>query len=143
VANIDTVKSITDNLQTVCQGEGIKFSRKTYEEPKDIPASLIPLGEIFYNAETFEHTHGQKAGYAEIDYTLRITFKERDSQVLMRKQQEWVHKLRDALTVNALNIGNLASSQLVSWVNTESAETEDEIDWSRVNYLIKIRYREI
>jgi hypothetical protein len=143
MSNFDTVKSITDNLQTICQGEGIKFSRKTFEEPKNVPAALIPLGEIYYDVENFDQTHGQRASFAEVDYTVKIILKERDSRVLMRQQQEWVHKLRDAITVNALNIGDLASSKLVSWVDmTEGAETEDDVDWSRVNFPITIRYRE-
>ena len=65
MANIDTVKSITDNLQTVLEGQGVRFSRKTFEDEKNIPASLIPFGEIFYQGENFEYTHGQKPEYAE------------------------------------------------------------------------------
>ena len=139
--NIDTVKSITDNLQTVCQAQGIKFTRKTYEEPKNIPASLIPLGEIFYNGQARQHNHGEGPQYITINFSLKVVLKERDLKVMMRKQQEWINKLDDALTVPALNIGELASSQLVSWVSLEEEETEDEVDRSKVNISVDVRFR--
>lgn len=143
MSNIDTVKSITDNLQTVCQAQGIKFSRKTFEEPKNVPAALIPLGEIYYNGQVRQHNHGQGPQYIVINFSLKVVLKERDLQVMMRKQQEWINKLDDAITIQALNIGDLASSQLVSWVSIEEEETDDDIDQSKVNLLVDVRFRRL
>jgi hypothetical protein len=143
MSNFETVKSITDNLQTICQGLGIKFSRKTFEEPKNVPAALIPLGEIYYNGQVRQHNHGQGPQYIVINFSLKVVLKERDLQVMMRKQQEWINKLDDAITIQALNIGALASSQLVSWVSIEEEETDDDIDQSKVNLSVDIRFRRL
>jgi hypothetical protein len=143
MSNFDTANSITDNLQTICQGQGIKFSRKTFEEPKNVPAALIPLGEIYYDGQVRQHNHGQGPQYIVINFSLKVVLKERDLQVMMRKQQEWINKLDDAITIQALNIGDLASSQLVSWVSIEEEETDDDIDQSKVNLSVDVRFRRL
>jgi hypothetical protein len=143
MANIDTVKSISDNLQTVLEAQGIKFSRKSFEDDDQIPASLLPYGEIYYTGEEFEITHSQRPGYADIIYNLRVVLGERNPIDVMRHQQEWVHKLRDALTVNALNVGDLASSKLVALVDTATVSVENEAVRSALNYQVRVRYREL
>src|SRR3989304_9584069 len=144
MANINTVKSITDNLQTVLEGQGVRFSRKTFEDEKNIPASLIPFGEIFYQGENFEYTHGQKPEYAEIDYLVKVILSEKDPIDLMREQETWVHRIREALNVNALNVGNLANSKYVSRVTTEKVSAENRgKNMGFLNYGVRIRYREI
>ena len=142
MADIDTVKSTTDNLQTVLDGLGIKFSRETFDDLSKIPASLIPFGRIFYLGETFEYTHGQKAEYAEVEFSVQVVLKSRDAVDRIRDQQVWVHKLRDGLTVNALNIADLATSKLISRVTTESVTINNISDLSTLDYTIRVRYRE-
>ena len=142
MANIDTVKSVTDNLQTVLDGLGIKFSRETYNDTSKIPASLIPFGQIFYAGESFEYTHGQKAEYAEIEFLIKVRLKSRDPVDRIREQQIWVHKIRDGLTVNALNIADLVTSKLISRVTTESVTINNISDLSTLDISIRVRYRE-
>lgn len=145
MANIDTVKAITDNLETVLKKQGVNFTRKTFDDEKNIPASLIPLGEIRYQGEAFEYTHGERPGYAEAEYALKVVLREREGHDMMREQQKWAHLIRAALTVAALNIGSLVTSKLVSRVTTEAVG----VDNSRTDgiaallYTIKIRYREL
>lgn len=143
MANVDTVKSITDNLQTVLQAQGIKFARKAYDDIKAVPASLLPLGDIFYEGEDFEYTHGQRQGYAELRFVLRVVLRERDHQSLMREKQEWVHRIRGALTVDALNIGDLLSTKSVSRVTASGVEISDSQNTSSLDYTISVRYREV
>ncbi|MEE9615278.1 MAG: hypothetical protein V3W31_10090 [Thermodesulfobacteriota bacterium] len=143
MANVDTVKAITDNLEVVLRGEGIKFSRKVYEDEKSIPASLIPFGRIFYRGESFEHTNGQKPGYVEIEYLASVVLREKDAADLIRRQQEWVHRIREALTVDALNTGELAASKYVSRVDTTGVDMERRDTLAFVNCKITVRYREL
>ncbi|MBI5560558.1 MAG: hypothetical protein HY883_04730 [Deltaproteobacteria bacterium] len=142
MANTDTVNAITDNLHAALQGQGIKFSRKIFEDEKSIPASLIPLGEIFYRGEGFEHTHGQRPGYAEIDYLIRVILNVRDHADSMREGQMWVHKIREALTVATLNTGDLAAMKYVSRVTADRVELENRGNHSFLNYRMRVRYRE-
>ena len=141
-ANFTTIKSITDNVQSVLQGQGLKFSRSTFDDVKLIPASLLPLGEIYYLGEDFQYTHGQRSGYAEANLAIKVILKDTDVASVMRLTQKWIHSVRDALTVNALNIGDLAASKLVSWVEVSGAAAEYNLEYCVVNFKIKIRYRE-
>ena len=141
-ANFTTIKAITDNVQSVLQGQGIKFSRSTFEDEKAIPAALLPLGEIYYRGEEFEYNHGQRAGYSEAIFVIKVTVQDRDMTALMRLAQKWTHAVRDALTVNALNIGDLSASKLVSWVMMESVDIEYKVEYASLTHRMKIRYRE-
>lgn len=143
MGNFETVKAITDNLQKILQAEGVKFSRKAYDDEKSIPASLIPFGGIFYQGEDFEYTHGQRPGYAEVVFRLRVVLKERSPAGLMRSQQQWVHAIREALTVNALNVGDLASTKYVSRVVIKGVDIENRENFAFLNYTAAIRYREV
>ena len=141
--NFATIKSITDNVQSVLQGQGIKFSRKTFDDEKSIPASLIPFGEIYYKSEDFQYTHGQRAGYVEAGFDVKIILRDADAIGLMRLTQKWAHTVRDALTVNALNIVDLVTSKLVSWVEVEGVEIDYKSEYCVLALKVKIRYREI
>ena len=146
MANIDTVKSITANLKTVLQSQGIKFDTKIYDDYESIPSGKLPLGGIIYEGENFEYNHGQRAGYAEIQFLINVIVSETNNEIMTRKMQEWVHKIRSALTVIALNIGDLASSKLVSRVVTidEGVDVEAKTTTiSLLSYPIDVRYREV
>lgn len=144
MGNIETIKSLTDNIQTVLQGLGIKFARKNFEDVKNIPASLFPYGAIFDKGIDWEYTHGQKAGYGVQSFLIWVVDKERNDKVTMRQIQEWVQLIKGALTVNALNIGDLSASKLISWVETIDTDTEHrEEGVSVLNYTIAVRYREL
>ncbi len=61
---------------------------------------------------------------------------------MIRSQQEWVHKVRSALSVIALNTGRLEDSKLVSRVDTQSVNVENNGSTSVLNFKVAIRYRE-
>lgn len=144
MGNLETVKFITDNIETVLKGLGIHFVRKTFEDEKNIPASLLPLGEIRYQGEVFEYTHGERMGYIEAEFALRVTIAERDTVDMMRAQQKWAHSIRGALTINALNIAGLVTSKYVSRVTTAAVEVDNaRTDGvAALGYQLMVRYRE-
>ncbi len=138
----DTVKAITTNLVDVVEAQGIGLSSQAMDEGKNIPASLLPLAEIAYLGERFEYTHGQRAGYAEVEYLLRVFLHQRDALSLMTQQQTWVHRIREALTVESLNQGGLSTSRPVTRVDLKGVRTERKRNLSVINYRIVVRYRE-
>ena len=140
--NFATIKSIMDNVQSVLQAQGIKFSRSTFEDEKNIPAPLLPFGGIYYRGEDFQYTHGQRPGYAEADFFVKVVLRDRDSAELIRSAQKWMHLLRDALTVNAINIEDLAVSKPASLVTVERGDVENKGDMAVLGFKVKIRYRE-
>lgn len=142
MADIATMMAIIANVKTVASGEGIKFSEETYEDVS-IPAALLPYGAVKYDGIEYEYTHGQRAGYAEINLILRVVFKERNIEVLTRELLTWTDRLRDSLTVNALNISDLAASKLVSKVSIEDrVDIENKANRSILTFPIFVRYRE-
>jgi len=142
MSNFDTVTSITDNIQSILKREGIHFLKRTYEDGGAIPASLFPFGEIRYLGETFEEATGERPGYAEAEFRISVAFSGGDPSEVMREAQRWVHMIRGAITVNALNSGGLALPRYVSRVRTLGAEFESKEKFSRVNYKMAVRYRE-
>lgn len=142
MSNFDTIDAITDNLQGVLKKLGVNFARETFEDLNAIPASLLPHGQIFYEREDFEYAHGQKPEYANALFRLRVIIAGQDARLLIREQQKWVHLIREALTVNALNIGGLATSKLINMVSTENVEIENMTAKAALNYRVAVRYRE-
>jgi len=142
LGNYETVKAITDNIRTVLKAEGINFSHTPYDDGKNIPASLMPLGTVNYTGETFEYTHGQRPGYSEADFEIKVVVSERDQVVMTREQQRWVHAIRSVLTVDALNNGGLQDSLYVSRVVSRSVTVEKREYISTITYGLTVRYRE-
>ncbi len=143
MGNADTVKAITDNIRSVLKATGIHFSPNIYEDEKNVPASLIPYGRILYKGETFEYTHGQKAGYAEAGFTIRVLLKDRDHAAMLSAQQMWVHRIRESLTVGSMNTGALAGSRYVTRVTSRGVGVENGVYLSSLVYTVAVRYREV
>lgn len=143
MGNAETVKAITDNIRSVLKSTGIHFSPNIYEDDKNVPASLIPYGRIFYQGEEFEYTHGQRAGYAEAGFIIRVLLKNRDQGSMLRAQQMWAHKIRESLTVGSVNTGALAGSGYVTRVTARGVSVENGVYLSRLIYNVAVRYREV
>lgn len=143
MGNFDTVSAISKNLKSVLRSQGLKFTLKSYGDKSSVPASLIPLGEIDYRGESFEYTHGQRAGYVEASFGVSVTLSERNAASLVREQQEWIHKLRAAITVGALNVDALLASKLVSFVEHGAVNIESSGRLSLLSMELRVRYREV
>lgn len=144
MASIDTVQAITANLKEILEkGAGLKFANKVYEGDTAIPSGFLPLGQIFYQGEDFEYIHGQRPGYAEARFLIRVIHQESNPEKLMRELQELLHKVRASVSaVDALNINDLLTSKEVSRVISESDEINNRAESSILSYQVLIRYRE-
>lgn len=144
MANIDTVEAITDNLESLLKGFKITVEREYTEELKNIPLSKLPLAQLFNTEEDFEYTHGQKPEYSELEFLVRVLLsRDKGSINSMRNHQRKAHEIRDGITINALNIGDLISSKLVSRVTSDSLRYRREDDLNIMDYTLRIRYREL
>lgn len=144
MSDFDTLKAIRDNCITILTGMGIKFTSETNEDDFEVPASTLPRGYLFERDALFENTHGQRSSYAERVILIRVYGKTNDSRVNQDFFSLWITNIRTGLTVNALNIGDLVSSKLVSLVTTESIEIDNSNNegLSFLDYEVLIRYRE-
>ena len=142
MGNIDTVRAITLNLRSALRGEGIKFSTATYKDDKSIPVALIPFGSVYYEGEGFEYTHGERMGYAEAAFRVRVLLRERDPSSMVPLQQKWIHRIRSAVTVTKLNAGALQLSKLVTGVTIKSISIDNKPGISKLSADVTVRYRE-
>ncbi|MEK6792046.1 MAG: hypothetical protein AABY45_10150 [Deltaproteobacteria bacterium] len=142
MSNVETIISITENIRAAAQGEGIVLSPKTNAQARNVPASVMPTGEIVYTGETFEDSYGERPHYVTAGFLIRVEFPERLMEDIMRAQQAAAHKLRGALTVSSLNMGALAESKLVSSVRITEVQAQMKDDIGGVSCVLAVRYRE-
>ncbi|MBI5562755.1 MAG: hypothetical protein HY894_07905 [Deltaproteobacteria bacterium] len=142
MTDFETVSAITENMAAALQSAGIRFTRKGFDDIKNVPATLLPLGEIFYNGETFEVASGERPGYAEAEFTVRVVIGAMEPADAMREQQRTGHGMREALNVSSLNAGSLAADKPVSRVRVERLQAENHRSLSPVNCKVIVRYRE-
>lgn len=138
-----TIGAITENMLEVLGRQGLFFLKKANDDKADIPASLLPAGQLFYKGEVFDATYGQRPTYVEARYLLKVIMREGSPDALIREQQRWCHMIRDALTVEALNINGLSASRLVSRVAVDAFEAHSRKDLSHLACNVTVRYREV
>ena len=143
MSNFDTVSVITDNIHGVLKTTGINFTQKVFDDLEAVPASLLPLGAVYYSGERFESAYGQRPLYAEAEYNIRVLVSGRDEVGLIRELQRWAHTVKEALTVDALNTGSLAVSKPVSRVTVARVDSENHRAVSSLGLRLAVRYREV
>lgn len=143
MTNFEAVSGVTDNIESALKKLGINFVKSSIEGVERIPASLIPLGQIFYGGEEFENQHGQRPSYVEAEFLIKVIFTGKDASELVRSQQAWVHRIKGALTIEALNSGRLAAEKPVSRVNISRARAENGKSASAISVTLRARYREL
>jgi len=142
MTNFDIVAAITGNMQAVLESLGIRFARKTFDDERNIPATLLPLGEIFYEAEAFEDGFGERPGYAEAEFRVRVVIGVIQPHDAVTEQQRWAHLVRGALSVTGLNTGALATPKPVSRVRVLRFDAHGTGGMTSVSLRAAIRYRE-
>lgn len=142
MTNLEIVTAITENMETVLRSIGIVFARKTFDDDKNIPAASLPLGELFYEAQAFEDSFNEKPAYAQAEFTVRVVIGALQPDEAMTMQQSFTHLLRNALTVESLNVGALAALKPVSRVKIMRIEAASARGVASVNMKAAIRYRE-
>lgn len=142
MSNLDTVMSITDNIRSALRALGINSVPRAFDDEKSVPASLLPMGSVFYTGERFESVQGQRPSYAEAEYNIKVLVALMSPQDLVPELQRWAHGIREALTVNALNTGGLSESKLVSRVSVTRVDSENRKDRSSLSLKALVRYRE-
>lgn len=142
MTNFEVVVAITENMEAVLKSIGIHFARKTFDDERNIPAALVPFGEIFYEGESFEDGFNEKPGYGLAEFALKVVIGALQPDDAMIEQQRFAHLLRNALSVTGLNVGALAPAKPVSRVRIMRVEAHNTRSVSSVSLKAAIRYRE-
>lgn len=140
MADIDTVKSITTNMEAILTSLGMSL-----EDGSGNPDADSPLCQILYKGEDFGDLYGEHKEFNDILFLIKIEFNKEYPGISRDKQTKWINNLRKEITINALNVGDISSSELVSFV--EHPDGEDSVDYeppmSEIDYPISVRYGEI
>lgn len=142
MTNFDIVVAITENMEAALKSIGINFARKTFDDERNIPATLLPAGEIFYEAEAFEDGFNEKPAYGQAEFTVKVVIGAMQPHDAMTEQQRWAHLMRTTLSVTSLNAGALASTKSVSRVRIARVEAHSTRGLSSVSLRAAVRYRE-
>lgn len=140
MSNADTIKSIEDNLSALIIAQGFNLE----DSSTDKTLETKPLCALRYLGEDFGAGHGERPLYNEIRYSLKVGFNDKAPASSRDKIADWMHKFRQAVTVASLNVGALAASKLVSWVNHEGYDVTDyKSPITELDYRLRVRYREL
>lgn len=139
MANEDTVKAITANLTAILTAQGFKVEDLSVDPDADV----TPLVTILGPNEDFEYNHGEKPKYSDLAYTLAVRFSDKHLSTARDRAADYSHKLRDNITVPALNVGSLAASKLVSRTDHTMEDADYNTPIMRFDYSLSIRYREL
>lgn len=138
MANVDTDKAIATNLKAIIT-TGLSWSLEDHSA--DPHAETTLQAKLIYRGVRPEHGLGQKPGYIESHYVVEILTNKTTPDAIRDSLQEGVHAFMDAVTVNALNVVDLAATKLVSWVSHDGPDAEQEVPLATIRHAITVRYR--
>lgn len=143
MGNSDTVKSIITNIETILTAVPLR-KLDMFGGPSELLPDYIsaPVYYILYDGETPEYIYGQKPGYIEADLKVVLKWQSMSISEARNKTIEWFHTIRDAFTVNALNVGDLATSKLISKIVVGKPELDVQPAELLLSFNLNVRYRE-
>lgn len=141
VTNTTNVQAIITNLETIV-GTTLGFKLE-YNIKDDPDVDTTPGAIILYLGEVFEESFGEKPLYNEIAFLILIKFTEDTPGLIRDKAVTYIHKLREGITIDLLNVGDLAATKIVSRVTHEGADLDNEQPVNQIDYSLSIRYREL
>ena len=138
--NAQNVQYIIENLELIV-GTTLGFNLE-YEIKDDPEVETTAAAIILYDGETFEESFGEKPLYNEISFIIRVKYRRSDPTQIRDKGADYVHLLREGITIDLLNVGALASTQIVSRVSHDGADLSISLPIIELDYSISVRYRE-
>ena len=140
MSNTDTVKAITTNLRGVLKNT-IRFQVEE-DGIKPYADFADPVARIEFTGEAFESIHGERSKYADIPFLIQVYFTERNPDTAKDRAQEYIHLIRDNVTIANMNVGALEDTNLVSHTFSDSVSTSYDEPIVTIDYQMRIHYRE-
>lgn len=140
--SLNTIKAITANIESNLDILGIDFIKKGYEDIKSVPSVQFPFAEIYYDGEDFEKSLSISPEYSNAHLIIKVYLYENNDELITDKKQEWVHSIKNKLTIENINIKDLESSKLVTNISiNEISMKEYTSNIVSADFKINIRYR--
>lgn len=140
MSNADTVKAISTNiLKVLSETIGWQLEDDGVNPDADFKN---PVARIEFQGEGFESIHGERPDYADANILIQVMFAERIPDTARDKAQEYIHAIRDNVTIDNMNVDELANTNLVSHTFTDSNNVTYDEPIVTINYQMRIHYRE-
>ena len=141
MSNKDTLQSINTNIETILTstiGWKLEDLSDKVSTIKDTPLTTLRFIDL-----NFEDIYGQKPKYLIAAYEIYVFGIKFTPAEIRDKQAEFAFEIRDNITVDALNVGALATTKYVSRITHRQAENEYSPPQTRLVYPLAVRFREI
>ena len=132
-----TICEITRNILSTLEKEGLYAAIKGAE---GVGTSHLSAG-LIYGGESFNRGYGAAPSYSVAAFSLELTLSRDGAERSLFELQQWVHRLRDAITVDALNGGTLSDIRPVVSVWVEDIRVEQAGQGVRLRCNLSVRYR--
>lgn len=138
--NAATVKYITSNLIFILSG----LKGFIYEDGSCDTADKLTWVQLAIMDDLEEENHGEGSMYIEQSYEIRAEREIKDKSDHRAKSSEIKWEIKEAITVAALNIRDLAASKLVTKVESESDVNQySSAKGLMVTVNITVRFRDL
>jgi hypothetical protein len=141
MTNAANVKAIIANVESIISttiGYNLEYAIRADEDVDTTPNAVL-----LYDGEEFEENFGEKPLYNEIKFEILTQFRESDPQDIRDKSVDIIHNYRGNITIDALNVGDISSSKVVSRVDHDTNARAEGIPVVQLSYQMLVRYREI
>lgn len=138
----ETISAMTDNIEAALKAEGFSVTRRALDDSRSLAAGMMPLAQVLYKGESFESPFGERPGYSEARFTIKIVLPAQDGSQAIAEEQRLAHMARNALTESALNAGGLAAARPVTGVKIPGFDIENNGGFSKISIDVNARYRE-
>lgn len=146
MSTADTLSAIYDNLKTIIGGiVDVNTSREVMNAFRDDSADVKlggPIAVVLYAGSEFDNSLGYRPKYDTGAFPVIIKFSEPDVSAALKKQMQIIHDIKAAVTVDALNVGELAVAKHISRIEALPPDIRYMPPKNIIQMVFNIRYRE-
>ena len=131
-----TVTAITNNIEAILSAMALSLEDQSGEL-----ISTKPLGGLEYLGDEYDDNYQERPFYNTAGFRITITAQGGEPSVERATSVMWVHDLKNTLTVESLNVGDLSVSKLVARVSHNENTVEKVGVLLKIEYEIGVKYR--
>lgn len=140
MSDLDTKNAIQTNLRSIITTT-IGYNLENISSDPDVETT--PNVFIDIEGEDYGDNHEESKKSNELLIRLLTIYRGLSNVLINSKFFEITYNFRSSITVDNLNVGDLAVSKLVTWVTHLEARKSVDNLLMTVNYNLNIRYKEI
>lgn len=133
---MENIKSIVGSLGAFSD------MREVVKNANGGPSIGGPQFTVAYSGTDFENNYGERPNYDNSTFVVRIKYLDANMRGLHETIIKSIHLVKQAMTIDALNVGDLTTSKLVRRVSVGKATMTSEPPSVIVSIEVTVRYRE-